>query len=92
LPDVPTLEELGIKGYDKSGWHALFAPKGTPNEIIQRINFWLNRALASNDMKSKLAAIGAEAEGGSPEKLTDRMRTELKEWAEVIRISGATVE
>ncbi len=92
LPDVPTLEELGIKGYDKSGWHALFAPKGTPAEIISRINAVLNKALASPEMKVKLAAIGADADGGSPERLTERMRAELREWAEVIRLSGATVE
>jgi tripartite-type tricarboxylate transporter receptor subunit TctC len=92
LPEVPTLEELGIKGYDKSGWHALFAPKGTSTEVIQRVNGVLNRSLALSDMKSKLAAIGADAEGGPPEKLTERMRTELREWAEVIRLSGATVE
>jgi tripartite-type tricarboxylate transporter receptor subunit TctC len=92
LPDVPTLEELGIKGYDKSGWHALFAPKGTPAEIINRINAVLNKALASTEMKLKLAAIGADADGGPPERLTERMRAELREWAEVIRLSGATVE
>jgi hypothetical protein len=92
LPNVPTLEELGYKGFDKSGWHALFAPKGTPPEIIIKINTVLNKSLNSTDMKIKLGAIGAEAEGGSPEKLNERLRMELKEWAQVIKSSGAVVE
>lgn len=92
LPDVPTLEELGFRGYDKSGWHALFAPKGTPPEVIARLNEVLNSALASPDMKARLAAIGADADGGPPERLAERMRSELREWAEVIRVSGAVAE
>jgi tripartite-type tricarboxylate transporter receptor subunit TctC len=92
LPNVPTLEELGYKGFDKRGWHALFSPKGTPPEIITKINAVLNKSLNSTDMKIKLGAIGAEAEGGSPEKLNERLRMELKEWAQVIKSSGAVVE
>jgi len=92
LPEVPTLEELGFKGYDKSGWHAMYAPKGTPPEIIAKINALLNAALNSPEMKARLAGIGAEPDGGPPERLTERMRSELREWAEVIRISGATAE
>lgn len=92
LPDVPTLEELGIKGYDKSGWHALLAPKGTSPDIISKLNATLNRALQSAEMKSKLAGIGADPDGGAPERLGDLMRAELRHWAEVIRTSGAVAE
>jgi tripartite-type tricarboxylate transporter receptor subunit TctC len=92
LPEVPSLEELGIKGYDKSGWHALLAPRGTPPEIVGRLNATLNRALQSGEMKAKLAGIGADPDGGPPERLEELMRAELRHWAEVIRISGAVAE
>jgi tripartite-type tricarboxylate transporter receptor subunit TctC len=92
LPNVPTLEELGYKGFDKSGWHALFGPKGMPIEIVTKMNNILNKSLNTPDMQLKLGAIGADAEGGTPEKLNDRLRTELREWAQVIQLSGTVVE
>jgi tripartite-type tricarboxylate transporter receptor subunit TctC len=92
LPNVPTLEELGYKGFDKSGWHALFGPKGMPIEIVTKMNNILNKSLNTPDMQLKLGAIGADAEGGTPEKLNDRLRTELREWTQVIQLSGAVVE
>ena len=92
LPNVPTLEELGYKGFDKSGWHALFGPKGMPIEIVTKMNNILNKSLNTPDMQLKLGASGADAEGGTPEKLNDRLRTELREWAQVIQLSGTVVE
>ena len=90
MPEVPTLEELGYKGFDYSGWHALFAPKGSPAEAIARLNTALNEALRSPEMKEKLAAIGADADGGPPSVLDQRMRRELSEWGEIIRQSSIT--
>ena len=92
LPNIPTLEELGYKGFDKSGWHALFGPKGMPIDIVTKMNNILNKSLNTPDMQLKLGAIGADAEGGTPEKLNDRLRTELREWAQVIQLSGTVVE
>lgn len=92
LPDVPTLEELGIKGYDMDGWQALLAPKGTPPDAIRKINGAINKALQTAEMKSKLAGIGLDPRGGSPEYLAERMRAELGRWREAIRLSGATAE
>ena len=92
LPEVPTLEELGFKGYNYSGWHALLGPKGLSADIVGRLNATLNRALQSPEMKARLAGIGADADGGPPERLGDLMRSELRHWAEVIRISGAVAE
>ncbi|MBI2318674.1 MAG: tripartite tricarboxylate transporter substrate binding protein, partial [Betaproteobacteria bacterium] len=87
-----TLEELGFKGYDMDGWQALLAPKGTPPDAIRKINGALNKALQTGDMKSKLAGIGLDARGGSPEYLGERMRAELRRWGEAIRLSGAVAE
>ena len=92
LPDVPTLEESGIKGYDFSGWHALLAPKGTPGEVITKLNGVLNRALQTPDMKARLAGIGADADGGTPERLSALMRAELRNWGEIIRRVGVVAQ
>jgi tripartite-type tricarboxylate transporter receptor subunit TctC len=92
LPDVPTLEELGIKGYEMEGWQALLAPKGTPPEAINKINAAINKALQSGELKTKLAGLGLDPRGGSPEVLGQRMRGELKRWGEAIRLSGASAQ
>lgn len=85
LPDVPTLRELGYQGYNFSGWQALLAPKGTPPEVVARLNAVLNKALKSEDMKSRLEKLGAEALGGDPQVLGNQMVNELREWEKIIR-------
>ena len=92
LPDVPTLEELGFKGYEMDGWQALLAPKGTPPEAIRKINAALNKSLQTAEMKAKLSGIGLEPRGGTPEFLGELMRAELRRWGDAIRTSGAVAE
>ncbi len=92
LPDVPTFEELGFPGYDFSGWHALLAPKGTPADIVAKLNATANKILAKPDIQEKLAKIGAQADGGTPERLRTRMEQELKNWSQVIKNAGITGE
>jgi tripartite-type tricarboxylate transporter receptor subunit TctC len=83
LPDVPTFNELGIGFVDESSWYALFAPKGTPKEIIARINADLTRILALPDMKERETALGYRFIGGPPDKLEAMLRHEIGKWAEV---------
>jgi tripartite-type tricarboxylate transporter receptor subunit TctC len=85
LPDVPTLEELGYQGYNFSGWQALLAPKGTPPEIVERLNAVLNKALKTDDMKKRLAGMGAEPIGGEPQVLRNQMIEEIRKWSSTIR-------
>jgi tripartite-type tricarboxylate transporter receptor subunit TctC len=85
LPDVPTLHELGFSGFDASSEVSLLAPKGTPREVIARLNAELNKALQTAEVRSRLASIGAEPEGGAPERLGERVRLELQRWGKVIR-------
>lgn len=92
LPEVPTLEELGFPGYDITGWQGLLAPKGTPPDVILKLNAAVNKALQTAEMKAKLAAVGTYPDGGSPEVLGERMRAELRNWAKAIQISGAVAE
>jgi tripartite-type tricarboxylate transporter receptor subunit TctC len=90
LPDVPTAAELGYRDFDISGWHAMFAPKGVPEEVITKLNAAANRFLAKPEFRAKLAALGAIVEGGTSAQLGLRMRRELHDWGEVIRNVGVT--
>jgi tripartite-type tricarboxylate transporter receptor subunit TctC len=83
LPDVPTFNELGIGFADESSWYALFAPKGTPKEIIARINADLTRILALPDMKERETTLGYRFIGGPPDKLAAMLKHEIGKWAEV---------
>ncbi len=92
LPDVPTFAELGYPGFDFAGWHALLAPKDTPAEVIDKLNATANKILLRPEIKSKLAAIGAEADGGPPDVLRRRLEQEMRNWSQVIRKAGITGE
>jgi tripartite-type tricarboxylate transporter receptor subunit TctC len=91
LPDVPTVAET-IPGFDASGWFALYAPAGTPAEIVSKLNAEVNRVLQLPEVKQRYAALGAEVVGGSPEQLRDHMKQELAKWSELIRDTGMKVE
>jgi tripartite-type tricarboxylate transporter receptor subunit TctC len=85
LPDVPTFSELGVKFVDETSWYALFVPKGTPKEIITRINADVERILTMPDVKEKAVTLGYRYVGGSPEKLDAFLRAEIAKWAEVAK-------
>ncbi|MGD0023105.1 MAG: tripartite tricarboxylate transporter substrate binding protein [Xanthobacteraceae bacterium] len=92
LADVPTLEELGFKGFDFSGWHAVFAPKGTPADVVTKINAAVNAFIQKPETQAQLEKMGANADGGTPAQLGERMRNELREWGEVIHNVGIVPE
>lgn len=92
FPDLPTVAETGVPGYEVSTWFALFAPAATPQEIVQRLNREFAAALADADIREKLMAQGYTINGGSPQDLGNLVRTELVKWARVVRESGAKVE
>jgi tripartite-type tricarboxylate transporter receptor subunit TctC len=83
LPDVPTFQELGVGFVDETSWYALFAPKGTPREIIAKINGDMNRILALPDMKEREVTLGYRFIGGSPDELAAMLKHEIAKWAEV---------
>lgn len=90
LPAVPTLTELGFSGFDDIGsWTSLMAPRGTPADIVMRLNQELNRALKTPELRARLAAMEVEPEGGEPERVTKHVATELARWAKIIERSGA---
>jgi tripartite-type tricarboxylate transporter receptor subunit TctC len=91
-PQVPTMVEAGVPGFDISNWFAYFVPAATPSEVIGKLGAEINRALKQEDVKEKLASAGAEAMGTSPEELAKFMRTESTKFAGLIRSSGAKLD
>jgi tripartite-type tricarboxylate transporter receptor subunit TctC len=93
LPDGATFDELGFAGYSDIGsWSSLMAPKGTPPEIIARLNQELNRALKNPDVLARLAAMGTDPEGGAPERVTQHVASELARWGKIIQNAGLKAE
>ena len=85
LPDVPTMDESGLKGYETIAWGGIVAPKGTPPEVIKALNAELNKALANPDVQKSLAGLGAEPAGGSPEDFARLIDSETAKWRDLIK-------
>jgi len=88
LPDVPTLDELGYKGFDASSWFSLMAPAGTPKTVVMQINAAVNEVLRGDAMRGRLASIGASSEGGTPEQLDQFVKAETARWKQLIDERG----
>ena len=91
-PDVPTMGESGVQGFDVQSWFGLMAPKGTPRDIIARVNAEAVKALATTDIKERFMDLGAVPAPMSPEAFGDYIRAEITRWSEVVKASGAKVE
>lgn len=92
LPEVPTIAEAGVPGYEAITWNGIVAPAGMPRAMVNRLNGELNRALAEPGLQQKLAAIGAEPAGGTPEEFARFIRSEYAKWGDVVRRSGAKMD
>jgi tripartite-type tricarboxylate transporter receptor subunit TctC len=92
LPDVPTSAEAGLAGWEMSAWFAVFAPKGTPLEVIRLLNQRLQAALDDPKLRQRLSEIGAEPGGGSPESAAERLRADYRLWGQVIKEAGIKLE
>ena len=85
LPDVPTVMESGVKGYEVILWHGLIGPKSLPRPIVERVNAELNKALKAKDMEDKLAADGVSAAGGTPEQFASIIKRDIEVWRKVVQ-------
>jgi tripartite-type tricarboxylate transporter receptor subunit TctC len=92
LPDVPTIAEAGLPGFEASSWFGVLAPAGTPPAIVAKLNAEVAGWLASPEAKDKLLAQGAIAAGGSPEDFARHIDAETAKWAKVVKASGARVD
>ena len=92
LPDVPTIAEAGVPGYEATSWFGMFAPAGTPAPVVARLNTALTKVLADAEVKKKLAEQGAEPYGEKPEQFAEFIRKETAKWGKVVQDSGATAD
>ena len=88
LPDVPTFDELGFKDYEVAGWGAVWAPAGTPQAIVERLNREINLALKDPKVAASMTDAAIEPQGGTPEAAAEYAREETSKWREVIRAAG----
>ena len=91
LPDVPTLDEAGVPGYDATIWLALLAPPGTPRDIVMKINSEVTRVLSTPESRKLMSQAGVDVATSTPEELARLMQSELDRWGKVVRETGATV-
>jgi tripartite-type tricarboxylate transporter receptor subunit TctC len=87
-PDIPTLREGGVADYDVVSWNALFAPAGTPPEIVNTLNQALREILAEPDVKKRLLELGIEAKASTPQEISDRLKSDSEKWRKVIEKAG----
>jgi tripartite-type tricarboxylate transporter receptor subunit TctC len=91
-PDIPTIAEQGLPGFEAVSWFAMFAPAGTPRPIAEKLQVQVKKILQSPEIAKRLAEIGLEVVGSTPEELAAYQRAEIAKWAMVVKDSGAKVE
>jgi tripartite-type tricarboxylate transporter receptor subunit TctC len=92
LPNVPTINESGYKGFDAVSWFGLLTPAGTPKDVIAKLNTEFNRALQNPELRKKLGDEGADPVGGTPEQFATLIKDEIPRWGKVVKESGAKVD
>ena len=91
-PDLPTISEAGVKGYEAGTWYGLLVPTGTPNEVISRLHAESVKALKRQDVKERLDATGLEPIGTTPEQFGAYIRSEVAKWAKVVKAAGVRAD
>jgi tripartite-type tricarboxylate transporter receptor subunit TctC len=91
LPDVPTIDEAGVKGYESLSWSGIVAPAATPRRVIDKLNAAIEKILRDPDVKQKFAGLGVEPVGGPPEAFTRHIRAESEKWGRVVKAANITL-
>jgi tripartite-type tricarboxylate transporter receptor subunit TctC len=91
-PDVPTMAEAGIKGYETSTWGGILAPAGTPKDVVAKLNVEINKALAMPDVRQRMLDAGIEPAGGTPQQFAAFIQSEMVKWGKVAKLAGIQPE
>jgi tripartite-type tricarboxylate transporter receptor subunit TctC len=91
-PEIPTVDESGVPGYEVNVWFGVVGPAGIPREVLARLNAEINRILQMPDVRERFLNGGVEPVGGAPEKFGEHLRTEIAKWGKVVKASGARVD
>ena len=92
MPELPTIAESGLAGYDASTWGGILAPAGTPKDVVARLNSNINAALKMEDVRKRLMGAGIEIQGGTPEQFAEVIRVEVEKWGRVTKAAGIVPE
>jgi tripartite-type tricarboxylate transporter receptor subunit TctC len=92
LPDVPTMDEAGLKGFDASTWHGLVAPTGTPPQVIATLHDAATKALQDPAVQASLAKLGVDIVGDTPQEFQAYIKSEIPKWTAIVKASGATLD
>jgi len=92
VPDLPTIAESGVPGFDISTWYGVWAPVGTPRDIVNKVATEISKALQQPAVRERLAALGAEPAGNTPEEFAAYCQSELAKWSKIVRESGAKAD
>ena len=92
LPEVPTLDEAGYRGFEATGWNGVVAPVGTSYDIVTRLNLALTRIARSRSFTERMENIGADVVGDTPDEFTAYLRSEIEKWAKVVERTGARIQ
>jgi tripartite-type tricarboxylate transporter receptor subunit TctC len=92
LPDVPTMQEAGVAGYDAAAWFGILAPAGTPRDVVTKLNAEVNRIVMLPDVRERFDQQGAVPNPGTPEQFGAFIKSEIEKWSKVVKASGAKVE
>jgi len=92
LPELPTIAESGVPGYEATSWNGMLAPAGTPADVIKRLNAEFNRIIGTPDVRKRMLDSGFEPVGGPPERFGELIRAEIAKWAPVVLAAGVRVD
>jgi tripartite-type tricarboxylate transporter receptor subunit TctC len=92
FPELPTVAEQGVPGYESGTWHGLVAPRGTPPAVVQRLHAEVVKALKSQEVSDKFTPVAVEMIGSTPQEFGTYIRSEIRKWSEVVKRSGAKID
>lgn len=92
LPDVPTVDEAGVKAYESTGWYGIYGPRGTPREVVMRINAAIKKIVQMSDTRERFAALNVEPIGNSPEEFARFLKDDLEKYAAIAKAAGIKPE